>query len=423
MKKLLILGANPETAGLVRKANEKGIYTIITDNNPNAYAKRYADKVYNIDATDLECLYQMAVQENVDGIILGVAESLMSTYAELCMMLNKPCYGNRALFDIMSSKDKFKQICIEYGVPVVPEYKISVTPTDQELSSVEYPVVVKPVDSCSSKGISVCKSEEMLGESIKKALEFSRSGNVIVEKYMTCDEVVIYYIVQNGTPVLTAICDRYTNKEQEGVAQLPTSYIFPSRYTEGYISDVDHNVKEMFKSIGVQNGPIFIQSFVENGKFKFYEPGYRLNGAQEHYIVSAISGIDAKELMINFALTGTMGLSDLSSIANPKLKKWACKLSPLVREGKIAEINGLELIKAIPEVISINMSYDVGDIVVGLGTLKQIICRFFIVAETQERLSWVINEINKSFIVKDIEGVSMMLTSFDPRILQSYGNN
>ena len=41
-KKLLILGANPETVSLIKKANEMGYYTIVTDYDPKAYAKQFA---------------------------------------------------------------------------------------------------------------------------------------------------------------------------------------------------------------------------------------------------------------------------------------------------------------------------------------------------------------------------------------------
>lgn len=43
MKKLLVLGANPETASLVLKAREMGIYTIVTDYDAHAFAKQFAD--------------------------------------------------------------------------------------------------------------------------------------------------------------------------------------------------------------------------------------------------------------------------------------------------------------------------------------------------------------------------------------------
>ena len=41
-KKLLILGANPETVPLVKTANTMGVLTIVTSNRPDDPAKKYA---------------------------------------------------------------------------------------------------------------------------------------------------------------------------------------------------------------------------------------------------------------------------------------------------------------------------------------------------------------------------------------------
>ena len=249
-------------------------------------------------------------------------------------------------------------------------------------------------------------------------MSYSNSKKLIIEKYMTGDEVVIYYTFQNGNPIFTAMCDRYTNKEQKGVAQLPTSYIYPSRYIERYQELVDHKVKKMFKGLSLKNGTMFIQSFIENGEVRFYEPGYRLNGAQEHIIVSAITGIDVQEMMIRFALTGQMSDSDIEENSDPKFRKWGCKLSPLVKEGEIHTLSGFQEIEEIPEVISINPSYEQGDIVKGIGTLKQIIARFYIVTDNLEKMSEVIDLIHDKLVVLNKNEESLLLQIFDTRILR-----
>ena len=98
-KKILILGANPETVSLIKRARGMGLYTIVTDNNPKAYAKAYADKSYNINAVDVDELVALAKKENVDGILVGVAESLLPAYCELCNRLNMPCYSTLEKFE------------------------------------------------------------------------------------------------------------------------------------------------------------------------------------------------------------------------------------------------------------------------------------------------------------------------------------
>ena len=59
MKKLLILGANPETVSLVLKAREICIYTIVTDYDPGAFAKKYANQGEEM----LTCLFDTSVMD------------------------------------------------------------------------------------------------------------------------------------------------------------------------------------------------------------------------------------------------------------------------------------------------------------------------------------------------------------------------
>lgn len=411
-KKILIMGANPETASLVIKAKEKGLITYVTDYDPNAYAKMFADVPVNIDASHVDELVEFVGKEKIDAVLVGVAEALMPFYHEVCKRLNLPCFATLEQFKIMVSKDKFKQVCRKYDVPVVEEF------SRDNLEAVKFPVVVKPVDSCSSKGISVCKDRAELDNGIKKALSFSRSGSLLIEKYMTGEEVVIYYVIQDGEPSLVGMCDRYTNKEQKGVAQLPTAYIFPSKHLLRFIQEEDSKVCNMLKGMGLTNGVLFLQAFVDDdGLVRIYEPGFRLNGAQEHLIIGNITGVDAKELLLNFALTGSMGKS-VKGQDDPYIHgKWGCKLSPLVRIGKIEKLGGLEEIKKLDGVVSVNPSYRQGETVDGYGTLKQIICRFFIVAETKEKLKETIDKIYRKLEVLDENGNSMLMTPFDSNII------
>lgn len=412
MKKLLILGANPETVSLVEKAKDMGIYTIVTDYDPNAFAKKYADKAENVNAIDVDGLVNLARREKIDGVVVGVAEALLPTYCELCKRLGFPAYSTADVFNVMIRKDYFKKKCIEYGVPTIREYD------PENIDNITYPVIVKPVDSCSSKGIRVCQNRKELETAIDYALEFSRVKKILIEEYMNGDEVISYYVMQDGNPIFVGMCDRYTHKEKKDLVQLPVSYIFPSKHINSYMKFSDKAVKNMIRGLGLKNGSIFFQCFVDsNGIVRMYEPGYRLNGAQEHLIVSRVSGIDAKEMYIQYALTGKVANVDLEPLSNPKPSEICCKLSPLVRVGKIKKNIGIEKIRNYSDVVSVNPSYNDGDDVTGEGTLKQIVCRFFIVSKNKYDLKRTIDNIQKEFKVINENGDNMLIGNFDTDIV------
>lgn len=416
MKKVLILGANPETVSLIKKARQMGIYTIVTDYDPHAYAKHYADQAENINAVDVEALVALCKRDKVDGVLVGVAEALLPAYCEICNRLNLPCYSTIDIFEMMVRKDLFKQKCREYGVPTIQEYDIN------SADAIHYPVIVKPVDSCSSKGIRICNNREELATAISYALEYSKSETYIIEEYMTGDEVISYYVIQDGNPIFVGMCDRYTFKYKSELVQLPTAYIFPSRYIESYLRSTDPAIKKMIRGLGLKNGSIFFQCFIDkDGIVKTYEPGYRLNGAQEHLLISRVSGIDAKELYINYALSGVVSNDNLESLANPRPNKYMCKLSPLVKPGVIKRLEGFEEISKLPDVVSVNPSYRIDDEVSGEGTLKQIIARFFVVSNTINDLIQTIKRINELLVVEDSNDENMLIGQFDPySLIQLY---
>lgn len=415
-KKILILGPTNETIGLIEKAKELGAYTIVAGNRPALRGNKVADLACDINVMDVDAMELLARREKVDGVMVGTVESLLIPYARLCDRLGFPCLSTESIYKLMIDKYEFKRLCREYDVPVVPEYNCE----DGNIpKDIQYPVVVKPVDSGGSQGISVCQDEQALKCGIENALAFSKRKKILIERYMTCGEVVIYYTFQDGEPILTAMCDRYTNKDQDGVAQLPTAYIYPSRFESVYRKTVDNKVKDMFRTVGVRNGVMFIQSFVDNlGHVYFYEPGYRLNGAQEHYIVSEILGFDAKEALVRFALTGKMAETPISAKCHP-FGRVGCKFSPLVRECRLGAMNTMDELMRLPGVVAVRPSYESGDIVSGRGTLRQILTRVYVVEDDYERLFDSLNVLYRSMKATDDRGNSVFLDFADIDMLRS----
>lgn len=421
-KKLLVMGGKPvASCDIVKYAKSKGVYTIVTDylDDRDSLAKLIADESWKISTADVDEIEHLVNKRNINGVFTGAHEFNIEKTLTLCERLGLPFYCNRKQWNVCSNKALFKQLCRDQHVPVVVEYFMDNIIHAKKGCHINYPVVIKPVDSSGGRGLFICHTKEELMKNYKKSISCSKSKSVIVERYMTSEEVVIYYTIQEGYISLSAMCDRYTNKEQCSVGQIPTAYIYPSKYLTLFQNTLDRAVRNMFEAIGLENGVLFIQSFVENGKFYFYEMGYRLNGAQEFRFVSRINGINTLEMMINYALTGKTSGWDVKKHDNPNFKSWCCKLTPIAKPGKIGKIIGLEEIALLPEVVDIvPMNYE-GDTIKpeDVGTLRQVITRIFIIASDKYILSKVINKIYSKIKVLSIEGDNMLLDGFDTELL------
>lgn len=415
-KKLLILGANAETVPLVKVAKEMGVVTIVTSSIKNDAAKNVADISYDVDGVDVSGLIELARKESIDGVLVGVADVLVPIYCKVCSALDLPCYATDEIVKIFSYKDRFKACCEKYGIHGIPEFYLDEKMDREDLDKLVYPVVVKPVDSRSGIGITVCYEETEIESAVREALAHSRCKRFIVEKYMQCDDMGIYYTFKDGNCSASCVYDRYTTGKQIGKSRVCLGGTYPSKHIDEYFSRMHDNACRMFKNIDIQNGVLMFSAFYMNGEFYVYDTGFRLQGEAPHILMKAIHGFDQREMLIRFALTGSEGNIDLLSEDDAYLRgKWASTYWVLASKGNIAEIKGLENIDNDRRVVANIQRLHEGDSIQEswIGTEKQVITRLYFVCDSKEELADTIEEYKNKISVFDSNGNEMMVDTLD----------
>ena len=415
-KKLIILGGNPETGVLVKTANNLGIYTIVIDPNFKSPAKRFAKKYYNIDGFDIPNLTKVANDEKVDGVLVGVADVLVKPYLELCENLELPCYATTSIIDALSSKDGFIKACNSYGIQTIPSFKLDKNFKTEDLIKIIYPVMVKPVDNGGGVGMSICYNQKELIIGSKNALNHSRKKLFLTERYMDCDDIVAYYTFQDGEVYLSAIADRITTKKQGISSPVCIASIYPSKYHKEYYKKIHPIMSEMFKGIGINNGVLAIQFFIKDKNYYAYDPGFRLQGEAMHIHINAINGFDHRKMLINYALTGSMGIKNLREKNDFLFRgKQCCTLWVLLNSGVIKNIYGLKELEKDSSVIFIMQRFNKGDEVLEnmVGNEKQVLARIYIVSKTKEELVSKIHSIKSKLSVIDENGNEMIVDLLD----------
>lgn len=415
-KKLLILGANPETIPLVEVAYDMGVETIVTSSIPDDAAKKKANRSYDVDGLDVPGLITLARQEKVDGVLVGVADILVEPYCKVCEALDLPCYATEEIVKVFTQKDVFKATCEKYGIHGIPEFYLDSDMNREDLDRIEYPVMVKPVDGRSGIGMTVCYKEEELKPAIDTALQHSISKRFIVEKYMQCDDMGMYYTFKDGECSASCIYDRYTTDEQPGLSRVCLGGTYPSKHIDRYFERMHKNACRMFKEIGIKNGVLMLSGFYENGEFYVYDTGFRLQGEAPHILMKAVQGFDQREMLIRYALTGSEGDIDLKRDDDAHFRgKWAATLWFLLKEGKIGKISGLKDVDHDTRIVANVQRLYEGDIVQHdwIGTEKQVLTRLYIVCDTKSELDDTLNEYMNNVSVVDKNGNEMLLHGFD----------
>ena len=414
-KKLVVLGGVAMICELVENAKNRGAYVIVADYYSNSPAKKVADQAWLISTADTEQLAVKCIENGVDGVIAAFDDFNVACAQKLSEKIKKPFYATAAQVEATMDKVNFKKLCKLNDVPSTPEFEIDDELSQNCLDKINYPVIIKPVDGSGARGITICYSEKELIDAYKKAKSTSKKGNVILEKYIVGDEIGVNYVLQDGEISATVLHDRYMQKSNGNSVRLPVAYVYPSKYTEKYLENDNQKVIAMFKSIGMENGTLFLQGCMENEVCYFYEMGYRLNGAKQYQILNDLCGFNPMEMIVNFSLTGKMEEHSIKPLVNPMLSKVCCTLSILAKPGYISKITGLDRIKALKETLAVTQWYKEGESIDedALGTQKQIAMRITVATEDRKQLARVINQIYEILDILDDKQNSILIDQFD----------
>lgn len=416
-KRLLILGGNPETGALVQVANRLGVHTIVVDPNPNAPAKREAAEHFEIDGFDIEGIVTIARQCRADGVLVGVADILVPSYLQVCTELGVPCYATNEAVRMFSSKDHFRDALVKFNLSPTPSFQLDKALESEDLSELPLPLMIKPVDNGAGVGMVEVRDLKDLKAAILFASENSKRRKVIVERFMQCDDIFAYLTIKDGTVFLSAIGDRITTRSQQGKSLVCLATRYPSKYLTEFERQVMPNLVSLVKSTGVQNGVLAVQFWAEDGKFYGYDPGFRLQGEAPHLYLNHLQGFDHREMLIEFALTGSMGSVNLTDHNDPGFGgRHACTLWFLLTAGIIGEIHGIGEVYSDPNVVCVLQRFAVADEVTEemVGTERQVFARIYLVAESGDELITAIRRINGRLKIYNTNRENMIVDQYAP---------
>lgn len=410
-KKLLILGGTSLAKTTVEKAKEMGVYTIVTDYLEDSPAKKICDESYMVSAIDVEGVVKLCKELNVDGVLTTYNDLLLPYAQMICERLNFPFIATSDQLEKISNKRISKELCIQHNIPVPKRYQIDTNFSEDDIKSINYPVLTKPVDSSGQKGITICNNLAELKQGYFEALKFSRSKEVVVEDYLSGDYVVICMTLQDGYLSLSAMADKpvIPDEYSQGLVKLPKGYVLPSKYIDLFYSTVFDDFKSLSEDLGLKNGSWGIEAIVKDGVFYIFEMQYRLGGIKHQDFVVKENSIDLMHMHIRYALTGEFTGWSVKDLDNPYYKKTYCLLNLILKPGTIKNILGKNEVLDIPEVIDYLQFHEEGEKIEFTGSTMQIFSKISIEANSKEHLIGVIESIYKKLKVLDEKNESLLL--------------
>ncbi len=295
MKKALVLAGGIAQAALIEELRCRGYYVLLADMNPNCYAASLADEFHEISAMDLEALETLAREQNVDLVMTACADQILLAETYLCEKLGLPAYISYDTAKLVSDKKYMKEIFVKNEIPT-SRHVILDAFSQEAVKPLRFPLIVKPVDAYSSKGVRRCDSLEEVRMSLEEAVRISRTKTAVVEEFLEGQELTVEFFVSGGKASLLCCGSKEKLKDGNFVG---CGSLYPSRISDELKEKITQIGQKTADAFGLINAPMLIQMVTDGEDAYVLEFCARTGGFIKYEIVKRMSGVDPIKLAVD----------------------------------------------------------------------------------------------------------------------------
>lgn len=298
MKGLILAGGYPQIA-LINEVKSRGITTVLADWGANPVAKPYADIFYQASTLDVDAIRDIAKKEKVDFLITACTDQALLTVAKVSEELGLPCYVDYKTALNVTNKSYMKEMFDRFDVPTA-KFAVMGELDMTRLDGMEFPLIVKPVDCNSSKGVKKVQNEEELRTAFKDAVNYSRTNTAIIEDFVSGEEISVDVYVENGKANVLCVSN------SEKIAAEDKFVIFRGKYPaiadKEILSRIEDTAQKIADAFGIKDSPMLIQLITDGKRIFVLEFSARTGGGVKYQLIKRASGFDVIKAVVDLTL-------------------------------------------------------------------------------------------------------------------------
>jgi carbamoylphosphate synthase large subunit len=301
MSKILVLGGSYLQSDFIKSAIKEGVRVFVIDCDKYCYCARHdLGDFYEIDFAFVERVKSFCLEKKVDAVVSPVNEFGNVIAANVAKQLGffynpievvKRSTDKKLIWEKLESSNfhKVQSFCAN------------------NLQGIEYPVIVKPTVSTSSKGVSFVEKSSELDEAIAYARASGKTEDIRIEEFIDGQQFSLETITVNGQHHLMAIIEEKLSK---------SPYFFErTDILDHNLHEINHQyfegfVKEILTKLEVECGPCHIEVRVKQNKIYLIDFATRSGGWRD--IMLKFAGVNFNALILKSYLNLEILSTDFS---------------------------------------------------------------------------------------------------------------
>lgn len=389
-KKIMFLGGIYYLKPAIDAAHALGCYVITCDNVPNNIAHQWSDEYVNASIIDKEEILRIAREKKIDGILSYAVDPGVLTAAYVAEQLRLPNVGPYKSVKILQNKALFRQYLHEhnFNVPKAKGY-YSVQTAYEDRDNWDYPVIVKPVDSAGSKGVTRVNNTKELLPALELAYKSSLGAKeIIIEEFIDLSgyQSGSDSFSVDGEMVFMTYDDQYFDSASPN-PYTPALHIWPSTMPTKSQDILKAEIQRLITLLGMKTSLYNIEARVgTNGKPYIMELSPRAGGNRLSEVLRMATGQDIVMATVKAALGEKVNIQKAQIDGY-----WADIILHTSISGKFVGIEmSDEILPNVKDVVSYK---EKGQEVFGFTAANEAIGSVFLRFDTKEQLVNIVNNL------------------------------
>lgn len=306
MKKLLLLGGLRYLVPVIKAAQKMGHYVITCDYISDNIAHKYSDEYHNVSIIDKEAVLELAKSLKIDGVMSFAVDPGVTTAAYVNEKMNLSSAGPYESVQILQNKGLFRKFLEEnnFNAPKSKSYS-DINEAIQDIDYFDLPVMVKPVDSAGSKGVTKVTHKENLNYALNHAMNSSKSRTIIIEDYLDskgCPSDSDCFSVNGKLNFVTFSNQRFDPKSPNPYT--PSAFSWPSSISDKNKTYLKSELQRLIELLGMKSSiyNIEVRETTDN-KAYIMEVSPRGGGNRLSEVIHYATGVD----LITHAIKAALG--------------------------------------------------------------------------------------------------------------------
>lgn len=273
--RLIILGTNEYQNPLIVRAKELGYETHVFGWKTGAIGETTADVYHNVNIMDYETLWSEVQKVDPCGVASIASELAMHPMNFLLRKMGIPCNSEET--EKIATNKYLMRCAMRDGGVEGPKFLLIDGELDKEkIKDFTYPLIVKPIDLSSSRGVMKINTEEELQAAVDYALDWSKEKKVILEEFIDGPEYSGESIAYDGKYKLLVVTEKQTIGAPHFVE---CGHKQPANLSPEMLEKVEQTLYKAFASMGIKYGAVHPEfKITKDGKVIFMEIGARMGG-------------------------------------------------------------------------------------------------------------------------------------------------